>query len=407
MIENILCTAPLASVLIDTHKGVRPCCYFQGKFMGNIKEQPLVQILKSERWNELKRKMYDKEWPTECLDCKKLEEDSGFSLRKAYTNGAIDVDGWQDNKLTYIEFNGSNICNLSCLHCHAGFSSKWVIDGEKARKLADSYPDEKKERVYKFRSVVKFDDDSRYQTTRMHLPNPELVLENLKQIDLSNIRTISFKGGEPCLNSETVAVLNYMYEQDILKNVNVIIVTNGTFITDEMVDLLGRCKHVEFLISVDGIDELFNYIRYGDAKFDDIEPVIAKVNTLDNITIRTSTSMMNYNAFSLIEIRNWRDELSKKYNRIVNECGFQNSVQSPLYLSMNTLSDDTRQHLAEYYTLHNQNKEFDVVINILNNAYLGDEIHTQWVEYTELMETIRKNNILDIVPQLKNELKRK
>jgi hypothetical protein len=56
MIENILCTAPLASVLIDTHKGVRPCCYFQGKFMGNIKEQPLVQILKSERWNELKRK---------------------------------------------------------------------------------------------------------------------------------------------------------------------------------------------------------------------------------------------------------------------------------------------------------------------------------------------------------------
>jgi sulfatase maturation enzyme AslB (radical SAM superfamily) len=198
-----------------------------------------------------------------------------------------------------------------------------------------------------------------------------------------------------------------MYEQDILKNVNVIIVTNGTFITDEMVDLLGRCKHVEFLISVDGIDELFNYIRYGDAKFDDIEPVIAKVNTLDNITIRTSTSMMNYNAFSLIEIRNWRDELSKKYNRIVNECGFQNSVQSPLYLSMNTLSDDTRQHLAEYYTLHNQNKEFDVVINILNNAYLGDEIHTQWVEYTELMETIRKNNILDIVPQLKNELKRK
>jgi hypothetical protein len=32
-------------------------------------------------------------------------------------------------------------------------------------------------------------------------------------------------------------------------------------------------------------------------------------------------------------------------------------------------------------------------------------MHNQWIEYTELMETVRGNNILDIVPELKEEMR--
>ena len=406
MIDQVLCTAPLASVLIDTHKGIRPCCYFQGNFMGNIKEQPISEILSSDRWKQLKQKMYDKEWPSECLDCKKIEDDTGFSLRKAYLNGSIDIEGWEKGKLAYIEFNGSNICNLACLHCHPGFSSRWITDNKKARAVAETLSPEKKERAYRFRSVVQLTDDTKFQTTKMHLPNPELVLANLKQLDLTNIRTINFKGGEPCLNSETVAVLQHMNEHGLLSNINVYITTNGTYITDEIIALLAKCKHVEFLISVDGVGELFNYIRYGDAKFDDIEPVIARVNTLNNVKVRMSCSAMNYNAFNFVEIRDWKIKLSKKYNKIVIIGGFKNSVQSPAYLSMNTLSDATRKQLIDYYTKNNSNNDFDFIITTLGNNYLGDDVHQQWVEYTELMESIRGNTILDLVPQLTSELKR-
>jgi radical SAM protein with 4Fe4S-binding SPASM domain len=405
MIENVLCTAPLASVLIDTHKGIRPCCYFQGNFMGNIKEQPISEILSSERWKQLKQKMYDKEWPSECLDCKKIEDDTGFSLRKAYLNGSIDIEGWENGKLTYIEFNGSNICNLACLHCHPGFSSRWVTDNKKARVMAETLTPEKKERALIFRSVVQLTDDTRFQTTKMHLPNPELVLENLKQLDLTNIRTLNFKGGEPCLNSETIAVLQHVDDLGLLGNIKVYVTTNGTYITDEMIFLLSKSKHVEFLISVDGIGELFNYIRYGDAKFNDIEPVIARVNTLNNVNIRLNCSTMNYNAFNLVEIRDWKIDLSKKYDKIITYGGFQNMVQSPAYLSVNTLSDDIRKQLIDYYTVNNDSGDFSIVITTLRNNYLGDEEHQKWVEYTELMESIRGNSILELVPQLTSELK--
>ena len=407
MIDQVLCTAPLVSVLIDTNKGIRPCCYFQGKFMGNIKEQPIVEILDSERWKQLKQKMYDKEWPSECLDCKKIEEDTGFSLRKMYTNN-MDMTGWQNNKLIYMEFNGSNICNLACLHCHPGFSSRWFSDYKKAIAIAETLTPEKKERALMFRSIRQQTDDSITTTTRSHPPNPELVLENLKQIDLTNIRTINFKGGEPCLNSETVAVLKHIDQQGLLGNITVYITTNGTYITDEILSLLSKSKHVEFLISVDGIGELFNYIRYGDAKFDNIEPVIAKVNALNNsVNIRMSCSFMNYNAFNLVEVRDWKINLSKKYDKIITQGGFNNSVQSPSYLSINTLSDPTRKHLIDFYTANNNSGEFNVVINTLRNNYLGDDIHRKWIEYTELMESIRGNNILELVPQLSIEMKKK
>ena len=74
---------------------------------------------------------------------------------------------------------------------------------------------------------------------------------------------------------------------------------------------------------------------------------------------------------------------------------------------MSTLTDEARHYLIKYYTDNSIDGEFKYVLNVLSNDYLGDTIHSRWVEYTEMMEEVRGNNIADIVPQLKNELKKK
>lgn len=412
MINDVLCTAPLTSILIDTNKGVRPCCYYEGTFLGNIKEQTIPEILSNEKWKKLKEQMYAKEWPTECLWCKKIEDDSGVSLRHSYIGGGgIDTTGWEDEKLTIIEFNGSNICNLACLHCHGGFSSKWVIEAKKIKQytIAKQFDPETQNRLLtQYRAFIELTDTTRYQpTTNMHLADTDLVVHNLKQVDLSNLKMAIFKGGEPLLNSETVAALEYLDELNMLGQLEISISTNGTYINESLVKLFRKCRKVQFLISVDGVGELFNYIRYGDAKFDDIEKVLAVVNDLSNIDISFNNTAMNYNAFNLVEIRDWAIEMSKKYNRVSPHVGFNNFVQSPAYLSMSTLSDDVRKELVKYYTENSIRDEFNFVINVLKNDRLGDDIHFKWVEYTEIMETLRGNSITSIVPQLINELKRK
>ena len=74
----------------------------------------------------------------------------------------------------------------------------------------------------------------------MHLPDPELILKNLKELDLSNLRTINFKGGEPLLNSETISILEYLESQSILKNITISISSNGTYINEKIIELFNK-----------------------------------------------------------------------------------------------------------------------------------------------------------------------
>jgi radical SAM protein with 4Fe4S-binding SPASM domain len=401
-----LCRAPLTAVLVDTNKGVRPCCVYDNKYMGNIKEQTVSSIINGEEWKKLKQQMHDQVWPSPCLPCKEREQVSGWSVRKLFQDGMFDIDGWETEKITYLEFNGSNICNLSCLHCNAGFSSRWVSELKRTIPIYNTYDKDKRERLKWFDAVIVYEDDLINRSSKMHLPDPELILKNLKEIDLSGLRSINFKGGEPLLNSETVTILEYLDSQSLLQNINVIISSNGTYINDKIIELFNKCQYIQFNLSADGTGELFNYIRYGDAKFDDIEPTIAKLNEVNNIVINIGVAVMNYNIFNLLDIRQWARDMASKYNKVKKEVGFSNCVSEPKYLSLRTLTDPTRQKLIEFYKNNTETlQEFDAVIQTLSSDYAGDHMHNQWIEYTELMETVRKNNILDIVPELKDEMR--
>jgi radical SAM protein with 4Fe4S-binding SPASM domain len=397
------CAAPLTSILIDTNKGIRPCCYYQGGFLGNINKNTISEIVSNEDWTSLKKQMRDDVWPEGCRGCKNNEESFGTSLREVYSKNTTTSD--LDNEhLTYLEFNGSNICNLACLHCHSLYSSRWFSDREKAKNIISTQSIEKQARAT-FRPITDLTDSDGTSLNKMHLPNPELVLENLKGIDLTHLKTISFRGGEPFLNSETATVLEYADQLGLLDKVYVSLTTNATYINHDIINLLKKCKSVHINLSIDGIGKLFNYIRYGDAKFESVEPTIAELNNIPNLSMLVSCAPMNYNAFNLIDIRDWSVEMAMKYDKVVPIPGFNNCVVSPNYLSLATLSDSTRKYLIDYYSKNSIEDEFKYVINLLSNNYLGDEIHTTWVEYTELMQTVRKNNILDIVPQLTDELK--
>ena len=88
---TVLCTAPLTAAIIDTNKGVRPCCVYNGKYIGNLKEQSLINIINSAEWKKIKQQMYNNEWPASCLPCKEREEVTGWSVRTLFSNGSFCV----------------------------------------------------------------------------------------------------------------------------------------------------------------------------------------------------------------------------------------------------------------------------------------------------------------------------
>ena len=70
------------------------------------------------------------------MDCKRSEDRVNWSTRIAMQDRCTS-SGELSNKITYMEFDGSNICNLACLHCAPNLSSKWL---EEWKELAKTFP---------------------------------------------------------------------------------------------------------------------------------------------------------------------------------------------------------------------------------------------------------------------------
>ena len=60
-------------------------------------------------------------------------------------------------------------------------------------------------------------------------------------------------------------------------------------------------------------------------------------------------------------------------------------------------------HIKFYQENQSDMNEFVSVINELSKDYFGDQLHNQWVDYTEGLDQLRGTSILDVEPKLTNE----
>ena len=185
-----ICLAPWNSILVDTDKKVKPCCAFN-KFLGNLNENTLKEIISGPLWTDVKTKLSNQEWPEGCLGCKTEEEKIGWSVRQSFLKNNR-FDNCTSDEIVYLELNGSNICNLACLHCSPLFSSKWFSEWTTLG------------------TEVNFLDAYKNQGPQKFSVNTEQILNNLKELDLSKLNYVVFKGGDPMLNDETLIALQYL-----------------------------------------------------------------------------------------------------------------------------------------------------------------------------------------------------
>jgi len=378
-----LCIAPFVSVLVDVNRNVRPCCVWSpNHYLGDLKEKTLIQILEDKPYQTAKEAMFDQKLPVECKGCADREESTGWSQRFQFQSegdSCYKLDGWEDGKIRYLELNGSNHCNLACIQCASMYSTAWISD---SKKLGHT-----------FISPVTFG-------------NADKLVSNLKELDLTELKYLYFKGGEPMLNPENIAALLYFEELGILPNISLHMITNGTVgPTDEFIRVASKTKYCRIGFSVDGTPELNTYIRWSKNNFatiENIEATMLKYNEIPNVKIDITCSIMTYNIFKLVEIRDWWLSLKDKgFNISPN---IFNHLILNKELDIRNLTDKTRNYLIEYYTKNQISNEFEPVLKTLRLSYLGNESHNDWVDYTFQLEKIRNNSIIDIEPLLENEL---
>jgi sulfatase maturation enzyme AslB (radical SAM superfamily) len=244
------CSAFWHHTNIRNDNNVFPCCRFKTpiqKFDGDV-----VNILNSAEYKALR----EHQGPIAgCAKCDYEESKGKESLRQKF-NKQYDME---TVKLEFLEVGLDNICNLTCDGCWDEFSSSWA-------KKSNS-------------TVI-----VRSSTDITELPD--------------TINKILFLGGEPLMTTRHIRLLKIANRSSL----NITYNTNGTFLLDnETINLLNECKHVKFILSIDGYRELNEQVRSG-SKWSDIVAFIDQIRYLGfELVIHTVIHKNNWQGIEELE----------------------------------------------------------------------------------------------------------
>ena len=321
---------------IDFSETTIPCCLIRPRSADIDKMR--TQLLNGER-------------PIECKTCWDLEDKSIESDRQIKNKSLdfyldrdiekIEEDCKNENYSTKtVKIAISNLCNATCVNCNSGLSSAWATL--------------RKEKTFTIVDQTKIDS-----------------------IDWGGLVMLSFVGGEPLIDKKVFATLEKMIE---LGNTDCFIdmVTNGSVeLTTKQIETLNKFNNVQMVLSIDGIEKRFEYMRYP-LKWNKLLDNIDLFKEL-GFSLAISYTVSNVNAMYYNETIDWFNKQGIPHNT--------NPVTEPLYFSPQCLPVEVK-------------KKIDVpFINSENHITAHDEQFIKACEELREQDQLKEIDIADYLPE--------
>lgn len=200
-----------------------PCCQWTGD---RVHFDPATLDQQRTAWN------IDTPWAH--MECARCGTEEPYKKDNAYRHaGNRQIPILPQNKIAWLDIQADTTCNGGCLICGPWNSSYWQSE------------------ITKYQGLVS-------------VPNkvdlPALTNRIFDAIDTSELRLLQFLGGEPFLSDVDIAGINRIANpaQCTLKYT-----TNGSiFPKSDRIDQWKRFEKVKITLSIDGIGERFDHLRY-------------------------------------------------------------------------------------------------------------------------------------------------
>ena len=374
-----------------------PCCMADMQFpIGNMREHTIKEIWNQAPIRDMRRAMLTDTPVSACNRCYEQEASGFMSGRKSankHHGHHIDrihqtkPDGTLDQfELTYWDIRFSNLCNLSCRSCGHIFSSSWYKD-----QATLAGPEWKKNN-----KVLNY--AGRFQTDAW-----EQLLEHIDYVE-----QIYFAGGEPLLMEEHYRILDELVKR---KRFDVRLIYNTNF---THTDLKGRSvfeywrqfDSVAVGASLDDMGPRAEYIRKG------TDWTVVEQNRRDmmavcpDVDFYISPTLSIMNAHHLPDFHRYWVEQGLICAQDLNV----NILQDPAYYRIDIATAEYKAQLENKYQQHivwlsaqdplcRATHGFESAITFMNATDNTHLINTFWRKTIEL-DSIRKENILDVIPEL-------
>ena len=375
-----------------------PCCHAtHSPVYGNTKKETLAEIWNGSKMKQLRQDMLSNTANETCRKCHE-QEDSGFfsgrqSANKHHGHQIARVNKTQDDgtfdefQMTYWDIRFSNLCNLSCRSCGHIFSSSWYQD---QAKLAGG-------------------DWKQQNTVLNYAGRTETDIWEQLIPHLDYVEQIYFAGGEPLLMEEHYRILDELVKR---KRFDVRLIYNTNFTHTDLkgnsvFEYWKQFDSVAVGASLDASGTRGEYIRKG------TDWAVVEQNRRDMLAIcpgvdfYISPTLSIMNAMHLPDFhRDWVEKgLLKPQDLNVNI--LQDPIQYRLDIATPEYKQQIKQKFEEHLEwlrpqdpLHRATVGFESAVNYMMSTDNTHLIPKFW-STTEKLDEIRKENILDIIPELK------
>jgi|GEM_PF-5072580 len=307
---------PWTGLMYNSNGQVKNCIRSAAP-IGNLQKSSIKDILLGAENIATQQAMLNQQPGARCYPCYDLEANKKsfdiISDRIFYIKELrkIDLDTYQvgNHELHTIDVRWSSLCNFACVYCSPEFSSQWASE----LKVFPITPDDQQLKDFK-----------------------EYIFKNVPKL-----KHVYLAGGEPLLIKENLELLTLLKKTN--PDVTIRINTNLSKVDTKIFDLICEFKNVHWTVSVETIEQEFEYIRYGSRWQDFLD----NLETIKNLNHKISFNML-YFLLNYQSLFGCVDYLKSK--------GFHNNsfiigaLLTPLYLNIRHLSDAVLKSLEKTLT---------------------------------------------------------
>ena len=297
------CSAPFNSIRIDATDNFqatyKPCCVY--KSVEHKQYSGVAEYLQSSELIKLQQNFLDNATlPQSCGVCQQQENQNQVSLRQHFNSKFNQLQ-----KITQLEIFPGNVCNLQCFMCSENFSTALGAE-QKKLNLIDNYQE---------------------------INNVDSCIEAI--MSLPELKNVSFIGGEFFLTKKNLEILDLL----IQKQIQVRVVTNATVILPAHLERLKKIPGLELQISIDGIQESYEFMRYP-GKWNTVDSNIRRLkNELPDAQLNFNFVVQPLNIQYMVPTLDYA-------NRLIIPTRLTNLIE-PTWLTWVILTDSEKQQINQ------------------------------------------------------------
>lgn len=382
------CTLPWTGFSNDPDGKVRPCCLFKGYIKDEQGQEMYVQthtiqeIFSSDYMKRLREEFREGKQPQGCETCIVDEQNGHRSKRQIYTRNIdqtydplVDFDKEPGNPSEY-QMIISNACNLKCRSCSPSHSNLWQAEHK-----------------------VIWGNTGYLQQHGQSGDKNGLLWKN-RQDWMNSVTNLEIVGGEPFYIQQWNEIWDELVESGRSQDIRISLSSNATIFAGERVKFLNdNFRSVGLGLSIDGMGEMYNYLRHP-GNWDDVEKNIRAYSQmkaqgeLDKTIISVSHTIGWLNAWYIPEFTAWIQENTHEF------LIWYNLIHFPQHMAMWAIPDRVKDMIEE--KLVASTVDADTVrglINHMNSRLPSNKDLIRMYQTFKRHDNIRNESVYSVIPK--------